>query len=103
MERKENDMLNKTDFIARLAGKGYTKKDAESIVNDFLDTLTQAMVAGESVQFYGFGTFAVRDSAAREAVDMHTKERIVIPGHKAPKFTPGKLLRRAVKEGIIRE
>ena len=96
-------MLNKTDFIARLAGKGYTKKDAECIVNDFLDTLCEAMVEGETVQFYGFGTFAVRNSADREAIDMKTKERILIPGHKAPKFTPGKLLKRAVKEGIIRE
>lgn len=96
-------MLNKTDFIARMAAKGYTKKDAECIVNDVLNALMEVMVEGESVQFYGFGTFAVRDSAPREAVDMQTKERIVIPGHKAPKFTPGKLLKRAVKEGIIRE
>lgn len=96
-------MLNKTDFIARIAGKGYTKKDAECIVNDFLDTLSEVMVEGESVQFYGFGTFGVRHSADKETIDLQTKERIVVPGHKAPKFTPGKLLKRAVKEGIIRD
>ena len=95
--------MNKSDFIARLATKGYTKKDAECIVNDFLDTVTETMVEGESIQFHGFGTFAVRESAPRESMDYQTKQRITIPGHKAPKFMPGKLLKRTIKEGIIRE
>lgn len=95
--------MNKNDFVARMAQQGYTKKDAECIVNDVIRTISEALVEGESVQFYGFGTFSVRESAAREFVDFRTKERITVPGHKAPKFVPGKLLRRAVKEGIIRD
>ena len=96
-------MITKTEFIAKLATKGYTKKDSEAILNDVLDTITEAMVEGESIQLYGFGTFSVRESAERETINFQTKERIRIPCHKAPRFTPGKLLRRAVKEGIIRE
>lgn len=95
-------MLNKTDFIARLASKGYTKSAAETIVNDFIGTLTEVMVEGEGVQFFGFGTFDIRHSADKELLDFQTREKILVPGHKAPRFTPGKLLRRAVKEGLIR-
>jgi len=61
------------------------------------------LVEGESVQIHGFGTFDVKECKPRETVDLQTKERIVIPAYKAPKFTAGKLLKRAVKEGFIRE
>ena len=94
--------MNRNDFVNLLAEKGYTKKDAEQIVLDVFDTLTQALVDGESVQFHWFGTFSVRDSAARESVDVKTKERITIPGHKAPRFLPGKNLKKSIKEGIAR-
>lgn len=95
--------MNKVEFINRLAQKNYTKKAAATIIDDVFDTITEALAEGENVQIYGFGTFAVRNSAERVGVDYRTQERIVIPGHKAPKFTPGKLLKGAVKEGIYRE
>lgn len=95
--------MNKTEFIEKLAQKGYTKKAAGIAVDDVLNTIAEALAAGETLQFYGFGTFAVRESAERVGVDYQTKERITVPAHKAPKFTPGKLLKRAVKEGILRE
>ena len=36
-------------------------------------------------------------------VQVHTKDRIVVPGYKMPKFTPGVQFKRAVREGIVRE
>jgi len=95
--------LNRAEFITRLAAKGYTKKDAEQVMNDMIRTIMEAMVDGESISFHGFGTFSVNDVAEREMVDMQSKERIVIPGHKSPKFAAGKLLKRAIKEGVLRE
>lgn len=94
--------MNKNDFISLLSQKGYTKKDCDKIITDVFNTLMEALASGESVQIYGFGTFGVRNSAPRETVDYQTQERIVIPGHKAPKFTPGKLLKMAVREGVVR-
>lgn len=96
-------MMKRNDIVERLALKGYTKKDAETILDDFISMLTEALVAGESVQIHGFGTFEVKECAEKETVDIKTKERIVIPAYKAPKFTAGKLLKRAVKEGFVRE
>ena len=94
--------MKRIDFVNLLAEKGYTKKDADRIITDVFDTLTQALVDGESVQLHGFVTFSVRDSAPRESVDVKTKERIVIPGHRAPRFMPGKFLKKSIKEGIMR-
>jgi len=96
-------MLKRNDIIERLALKGYTKKDAGIILDDLVRMITEALVAGESVQIHGFGTFEVKECAPRSTIDLQTKERIVIPAYKAPKFTAGKLLKRAVKEGFIRE
>lgn len=96
-------MLKRNDIIERLALKGYTKKDAGIILDDLVRMITEALVAGESVQIHGFGTFEVKECAPRSTVDLQTKERIIIPAYKAPKFTAGKLLKRAVKEGFIRE
>lgn len=96
-------MLQRDDFITRLAQKGYTKHDAGTIMDDFIRTLEEILVEGESVMFRGFGTFDVRERAERESIDPQSKERIVIPSYRTPKFTPGKLLKREVKEGIIRD
>lgn len=96
-------MLKRCDIIERLTQRGYTKKDAGIILDDLVMTITEALVGGESVQIHGFGTFEVKECAARETVDLQTKERIVIPAYKAPRFSAGKLLKRAVKEGYVRE
>lgn len=96
-------MYNKSEFITHFANKGYTKSAAEVIVRDFLDSLTEAMVVEGGVQFVGFGTFGVRDSVEKRTMDYQSQKVIVVPGHKAPKFTPGKLLKRAVRDGIVRE
>lgn len=94
--------MKQIEFIERLAEKGYTKRDAKQIVDDMMNTIIECMINGESVKLHGFGTFSVADIPDRESVDVQTKERFVIPGHKAPKFIAGKLLRRAVKEGVLR-
>ena len=96
-------MLKKEDIIERIMRKGYTKKDAGTILDDVLSVITESLVEGDSVQIHGFGTFEVKEYAERETVDFQTKERIVIPAYKAPKCTAGKLLKRAVKEGYIRK
>lgn len=96
-------MLKRNDIIERLALNGYTKKDAGVILDDVIKIITEALVEGESVQIHGFGTFDVKKYKPRETVDLQTKERIVIPAYRTPKFTAGKLLKRAVKEGFIRE
>ena len=96
-------MIRKEEVIDRLAKKGYTKKSANLIIDDVVRVLSEALVEGEEIQLHGFGTFYVRNMAPRETTDLVTGERITIPGHNLPKFTPGSTLKRWVMDGIIRE
>ena len=96
-------MVTKEEFVERLSQKGYTKRDAGVVMDDFIRTLEEALVGGESVMFHGFGTFEVRERAERESSNPQTKERIVIPSYRAAHFTPGKKLKREIKEGLIRD
>lgn len=96
-------MLKKNELVEKLAAKGYTKKDATVIWNDVISVMIEALANGESVRLYGFGEFAVKEHAARDTVNVHTGERFTVPAFKHPSFTAGKLLKRAVKEGYVRE
>lgn len=95
-------MVTKEEFIERLSQRGYTKRDAGVVMDDFIRTLEEALVNGESVMFHGFGTFEIRERAERESRSLQG-ERIVIPSYRTAHFTPGKKLRREIKEGLIRE
>ena len=96
-------MVTRDEFIERLSQKGYTKRDAGIVMDDFIRTLEEALVGGESVMFHGFGTFEVRERAERASSNPQTKERIVIPSYRAAHFTPGKKLKREIKEGLVRD
>ena len=95
--------MKQSDFVNLLATKGYTKKDAKQVVDDFIATLMECIAEGDEVHFHGFGTFSTIEVGDKEALDVHTRERFVIPGHKLPKFQAGKRLRRAVQDGFVRE
>lgn len=95
-------MLKRNDIIERLNARGYTKKDAAVIINDLFGVITDALIKGEAVQIHGFGTFEVKEYAERKSVGL-SQEDIIVPAYKAPKFTAGILLKRAVKEGFVRE
>lgn len=91
-------VLNKQDLIAKVAEKtGATKKDTEAAVTATLDAIQETLVASESVQLTGFGTFEVKQRSERQGRNPQTGESITIAASKAPAFKPGKVLREAVK------
>lgn len=90
--------MNKADLAEAVMGKiGGTKKGAEDAVDTVFDTITSAMSKGEDVSIAGFGVFAVKHRAAREARNPRTGEKVRVPASKVPKFRPGKGLKDAVK------
>lgn len=94
--------MNKDGLINRLSECGYTKKDANTIIDDIFDLITDILASGESVMVSGFGTFEVVEHAGREITAVNTMEKSWVPPYKNPKFTPGKTLKRAVREGFVR-
>lgn len=90
--------MNKAELIDTVAtSAGLSKKDASAAVNAVFDSIRNALADGQTVQVTGFGTFDVRERAAREGVKPGTSERIQIPATKAPGFKAGKTLKDAVK------
>ncbi|HBT79918.1 MAG TPA: integration host factor subunit alpha [Selenomonas sp.] len=89
--------MNKTELVANVADKtGTTKREAEKAVNAVFAALQQAMVEGDKVQLIGFGTFEVKERAARTGRNPRSGATIEIPASKNPVFKAGKALKDAV-------
>ena len=90
--------MNRIELVNTISRKmGATKKDADKAVTAFIDTVTEALVEGRKVQLIGFGTFEVRERAARKGRNPQTGEEIEIPASKIPAFKAGKSLKDSVK------
>ena len=91
-------MANKAELVERIAEKtNLTKKDVTTTVEALFDSVQEFLAEGEKVQIIGFGTFEVRDRAARKGRNPQTGEEIEIPATKVPGFKAGKALKDAVK------
>lgn len=86
--------MNKAEFIEKMVEKsGFTKKDATTAVESFIDIVGDAMVEGEKIQFVGFGNFEIGERAARKGKNPKTGEEIDIPASKTAKFKASKVLK----------
>lgn len=91
--------MNKTELISAVAeSSDLSKKDAGKAVDAVFETVMDTLGEGERVQIIGFGTFEVRDRAARKGRNPQTGEEIQIPASKVPAFKAGKALRDAVRK-----
>ena len=89
--------MNKTELINAVAAKAeISKKDAEKALAAVLGSIEDALKAGDKVQLIGFGTFEVKDVAAREGRNPKTGETIKIAAAKKPAFTASKVLKDQV-------
>ena len=89
--------MNKTELINAVAEKAaLSKKDAEAAVTAALDAVAAALAEGDEVRLVGFGSFEVKQRAARLGRNPKTKEEIQIPATKVPAFKPGKALKDIV-------
>ena len=89
--------MNKTQLIdADAANANITKKEAEKAINAFTAAGVDALKAGDKVQLVGFGTFEVKERAAREGRNPKTGEKITIAASKHPAFTAGKALKDSI-------
>ena len=89
--------MSKKEFIEAYAkATGETKKRAEELVNEFLLTVENSLIKGETVQFVGWGTFDVQKRAARTGRNPQTGKEIKIVAKKVVKFKVGKKLAEKV-------
>jgi DNA-binding protein HU-beta len=84
-------------LVAKVADKaGLSKKAAESAVNAVIEAVGDSLRSGEKVSVVGFGTFEVRERAARKGRNPQTGKEISIPASRTPAFKAGKSLKDLV-------
>ena len=89
--------MNKSDLIEAIAAASDIPKAAASRALDaMVESVTDSLKKGESVSLVGFGTFAIKERAARTGRNPQTGQPIEISAAKVPSFKAGKALKDAV-------
>ena len=89
--------MNKAELIDAVAeDAGLSKTLASAAVDAVVDNITSSLKKGDQVTLVGFGTFVVRNRAARSGRNPQTGETIQIKAAKVPAFKPGKALKDAL-------
>lgn len=90
--------MNKTELITVMAEtSGLSKKDCDAALAAFIAAIETALKSGDKVQLVGFGSFEVRERAARTGRNPRTKESVEIPASKAPAFKAGQAFKEAIQ------
>jgi integration host factor subunit beta len=90
------DLISEVSRIAELS-----KKDAENIVNVFLDRIVDALKDGEKIELRGFGSFKLRSRNSRVGRNPRTSEAVQVPAKKVPYFKPGKDLKKLINKAAV--
>ena len=87
--------MTKSELIALMAARSKSLKiaDIERIVGVIIDTMGEALAAGRRIELRGFGSFVVKDRAAREARNPRTGESVKVAARRSLGFKAGKQLR----------
>ncbi len=89
--------MNKADLIESIANSAdLSKASAGRALDAAIESITKALQKGDTITLVGFGTFSVRNRAARMGRNPRTGEEIQIKASKVPGFKPGKALKDAI-------
>ena len=95
-------LMTKADLIAEVSRSAeLSKKDAENIVNVFLDRIVDALKEGEKIELRGFGSFKLRKRNSRIGRNPRTSEAVQVPAKKVPYFKPGKDLKKLINKASV--
>lgn len=90
--------MTKRELIEIVSKKAnLTSKASRDAVQAVINSIRDSLKRGEKVVITGFGTFSVRNRVERIGRNPKTGEKITIAARKAPGFTPGKTLKKAVR------
>jgi len=89
--------MNKSELIESLAQEiDVPLREASAITNTIIDTMTEALSNGHSIEIRGFGSFVIKHYSAYEGRNPKTGKKIKVKPKKLPFFKVGKDLREKV-------
>ena len=90
--------MTKADIIARIAqDTGIEKSVATTVVEAFMESVRESMIAGNEVFLRGFGSFIIKQRAEKKARNISKNTTLKIPAHDIPAFKPAPNFEEAVK------
>lgn len=90
--------MTKKELVDVIAAKTeMTKKDSDTALNAVVEAIKEALIKGDDIRLVGFGTFSVKETAARTGRNPKTGEEIKIPAGKKVAFKASKELKEALK------
>jgi DNA-binding protein HU-beta len=91
--------MNKQELIDAVAAQtGTSKASTNEVIDEVFGAITRAVVAGDTVQLIGFGSFGAGARAARTGRNPKTGEPLEIAAAKTVKFTAGKAFKDLVNK-----
>ena len=89
--------MNKTELVSAIAeSANLSKADATGALDGMVAAITEALKSGDQVTLIGFGSFSIKERAARTGRNPRTGDPIEIKASKIPSFKAGKVLKDAV-------
>jgi nucleoid DNA-binding protein len=96
-EKSANNTIGRQELSKRIAKQAkLSQKQAAEVLEATLDVIREALQNGDEVRLVGFGSFKVRQSAARKGVNPRDRQPIEVPAKERVRFFPGKELSEAV-------
>lgn len=90
--------MNKTELVAYVAGATeLTKKEAQAAIDAVFEGISDALKKNDKVSIPGFGSFEIRERAARKGINPATREPMEIKASKSVGFKVGKQLKDSLK------
>lgn len=94
--------MTKADLVSQITEKtGIQKEEVEKIIESLFLTIKDSLSRGENIYFRGFGSFTVKQRAAKTARNISEKSTIIIAAHQIPFFKPADDFVSQVKEGVL--
>jgi DNA-binding protein HU-beta len=92
--------MTKSEIVYEISKQtGVEKSVVLKTVEAFMETVKDSLQAGKNVYFRGFGSFVVKERAAKTARNISKNTSIIIPAHNIPFFKPAKTFINEVKLG----
>ena len=89
--------MNKSELIDAMSEElNLPLREASSIMNTIMDTMTNALASGDSIEIRGFGSFVIKEYEAYYGRNPKTGDKIKVPPKKLPFFKVGKELKERV-------
>ncbi|MCP4338032.1 MAG: integration host factor subunit beta [Desulfobulbaceae bacterium] len=92
--------MNKSELIEALSQDiNVPHREAAAITNTVIETMTEALAKGESIEIRGFGSFVIKKYDSYEGRNPKTGKKIQVQPKRLPFFKVGKELREKVNNG----